>query len=137
MADPEVNPSVATPEVHETAVPDANAILNGEFYVNDRDGKTHIRVPAGGSGGGVTSYADVVATPEQHVAFLQSQVDAKQAEVDAMKEKHAGADKELQEKKAKEAKDKPDAPLTSHSAVASPFQPTPLPQPTPAAPAHP
>lgn len=82
--------------------PSADALLNGEFYLNEHTGRTHVRLPAGGAGGGVTSYADVPATEEQHVAFLKLQAELKQAETDALHERHELAKAKLDEKRAKE-----------------------------------
>lgn len=81
------------------------ASLNGEYYLNERTGRTHIRVPAGGSGGGVTSYADVPATEEQHVAFLKAQADAKKQEGEALAERHGKAHEELKKQQAEEEKE--------------------------------
>jgi hypothetical protein len=78
-----------------------NGMLNGEFYLNERTGRTHVRLPAGGAGGGITSYADVPATEEQHVGFLKAQADAKKAEGEALHEQHAKADEKLKKHQAK------------------------------------
>lgn len=62
-----------------------NAELNGEFYFNERTGRTHVRLPAGGAGGGVTSYADQPVSEERYVEFLKSRADAKMAESEALR----------------------------------------------------
>jgi hypothetical protein len=80
----------------------ANALLNGEFYINDRTGRTHVRLPAGGTGGGITGYADQPATEEQHVAFLNSQAESKKAESEALHERHKEAHERLEKHQAKE-----------------------------------
>lgn len=80
----------------------ANALLNGEFYLNERTGRTHVRLPAGGAGGGVTSYADQPATEEQHVAYLRSLADAKKAETDVLNAQHDEAKAKLEEKTAED-----------------------------------
>jgi hypothetical protein len=77
---------------------DANFALNGEFYLNDKDGRTHIRLPAGGTGGGVTQYADVLATDEQHVAFLDSRAKLREDEAVAHRQMHKDADAEMAKK---------------------------------------
>jgi hypothetical protein len=77
---------------------DPSFALNGEFYMNEKDGRTHIRVPAGGSGGGVTTYFDVLATEDEHLAFLDSQAKLKEAEALAHREKHKQAHEEMKKK---------------------------------------
>lgn len=84
-----------------------NAALNGELYLNENTGRTHIRLPAGGTGGGITSYADVPATEEQHVAFLKTLADQKHAEGDNLQQQHEEAHSALQEKQAAEQDGKP------------------------------
>lgn len=73
-----------------------------EFYIHPQTGRTHVRMPAGGTGGGVTSFADAPATDEQHVAFLDVQVQAKAAESENLKQQHAEATKHLEKKRAEE-----------------------------------
>lgn len=96
MANPRDNVNPSTGSIG------ANGMLNGEFYLNERTGRTHVRLPAGGAGGGITSYADVPATEEQHVGFLKSQAEAKQAESDALRERHEKANEKLEKHQAKE-----------------------------------
>lgn len=87
----------------------SDPLLRGEYafgrelYLNEKTGRTHVRMPVGGSGGGVTSYADAPASEEVHVAFLRSEADRKQAESDVLKQQHDDAHAELQDKKAGEA----------------------------------
>lgn len=85
----------------QTGATGANAMLNGEFYLNERTGRTHVRLPAGGAGGGITSYADVPATEAQHVSFLKSQVELKDAEHKALVDQHAKANEKLEKHQAK------------------------------------
>jgi hypothetical protein len=59
-----------------------------------------IKVPAGGAGGGVTSYAVQPATEEQHVGYLKTLADQKQAEHENLQQKHEEADQKLQERQA-------------------------------------
>lgn len=96
MANPrdEVNPSTGS-----------IGMLNGEFYMNERTGRTHVRLPAGGAGGGITSYADVPATEEQHVRFLKSQAELKKSESEALHEQHEKAHEKLEKHQAKEAEE--------------------------------
>lgn len=77
---------------------DVNFALNGEFYLNPKTGRTHIRLPAGGSGGGVTGYADVEATEDQHVAFLDSQAKLKEDEATTSRQRHDEAHAKREEK---------------------------------------
>lgn len=79
-----------------------------EWYISDKDGRTHIRKPAGGAGGGVTSFADILAGDAQHFAFLQSEMDKKKAEGEALQQKHTEDHKAVEAKKAEEAKNNPD-----------------------------
>lgn len=74
-----------------------------ELYINQQTGRTHVRAPAGGSGGGVTSYADAPASEEVHVAFLKSESEKKQAESEALNQQHEEAHTALKDKKAGEA----------------------------------
>lgn len=78
----------------------AEYALGRELYLNERTGRTHVRMPAGGSGGGVTSYADAPASEELHVAFLKSEAERKQAESEVLQQQHDEAHAELQDKKA-------------------------------------
>jgi hypothetical protein len=87
--------------------PQVSLTEHREFYLNPQTGRTHVRMPAGGAGGGVTSYADVPATEEQHVEFLKRQLDVKKAEVDMLSQTHGEADQKLKEKKAQQHKDQP------------------------------
>lgn len=77
---------------------DPNFVINGEYYLNERTGRTHIRLPAGGSGGGVTSYADVEATEDQHLAFLNSHAALKEQEAADARQRHTDADIKRSEK---------------------------------------
>lgn len=77
-----------------------------EMYIHPETGRTHIRKPAGGTGGGLTSYADVPASEEEHVDFLKSQGEAKKAEGDALMVRHEEAHKDLTKKREDEKNDK-------------------------------
>lgn len=89
----------------------------GEFYLNERTGRTHVRLPAGGSGGGVTSYADVPATEEQHVAYLKELAEQKRAEAENLQQQHEDAHTELQKKQEEGAEGEADInnPITAES----------------------
>jgi hypothetical protein len=102
MTDPRDNPN----NPNQAAL-SANVALNGELYLNENTGRTHIRLPAGGTGGGVTSYADVPASEEQHVAHLKMLADQKHAEGDNLQQQHEEAAEKLDAKKAEAEKDKP------------------------------
>lgn len=85
-----------------------NAPLNErrEMYIHRETGRTHIRAPAGGVGGGITSYADVPATEEQHVAFLKAEAERKHAEGDVLHQQHEEAsDKLARDRETDEVKD--------------------------------
>lgn len=97
----------------------------GDFFLGE-NGRTYIRVPSGGHGGGATSYATVEATDEQHARHLRTLADAKAAEVDSLEEQHKAATENLDEQSA--AQD--EAALESGSepspkAPASPAKPSP------------
>lgn len=77
-----------------------------EYYIHPETGRTHERKPAGGVGGGITSFADVPASEEKHVEFLKSQGEAKKAEGDVLLQRHEEAHKELKEKRVEEEKAK-------------------------------
>lgn len=77
---------------------------NGELHVNQHTGKPFIRQPAGGTGGGATSFADTPATGEQHVAFLENDVRVKEAELANAKQRHEKAHKEHEKHKAAQAR---------------------------------
>lgn len=70
-----------------------------DYYINEKTGRTHIRTPAGGSGGGQTSFADAVASEAEHVAFLQTRIDAKKGELDALTHTHDEAQQKLEHKR--------------------------------------
>jgi hypothetical protein len=105
--------------------------LNGEYFLDERTGRTMIKVPAGGAGGGVTSYAVQPATEEQHVGYLKTLADQKQAEHENLQQKHEEADQKLQERQAEaEEGEKPEAdvnnPITAET-YGRPPQHVPLP----------
>jgi hypothetical protein len=75
-----------------------------EMYIHPETGRTHERKPAGGTGGGLTSYADAPVSEERHVAFLKSQAEKKKAESDDLMQKHEEAHKELKDKREAEKK---------------------------------
>jgi hypothetical protein len=77
---------------------------NGELHINQHTGKPFIRQPAGGTGGGATSFADTPATGEQHVGFLENEVKFKEGELANAKQRHEKASKEHQKHKAAQAK---------------------------------
>lgn len=85
------------------------APLGGEFYLNANTGRTHVRMPAGGTGGGATSFADVPASEEQHVAYLKLLADQKLAESEDLQQRHEEAHDTLQEKRQTEAEGKSEA----------------------------
>jgi hypothetical protein len=78
----------------------AMILRDGEYYLNERTGRTHKRKPAGGAGGGVTSYADVPASDEEHLAFLRMTAEQKAAESEVMQQKHDEAQQQISEQKA-------------------------------------
>jgi hypothetical protein len=102
MANPRDNTSPAPQGGQPAPNPalQAEYALGRELYINERTGRTHMRMPAGGTGGGVTSYADAPASEEMHVAFLKSEAERKQAEGENLQQQHDDAHAELQDKKA-------------------------------------
>lgn len=71
-----------------------------DYYINEKTGRTHIRTPAGGSGGGQTSFADAVASEAEHIAFLQTKIDTKKGELDALAHTHDEAQRKLERDEA-------------------------------------
>jgi hypothetical protein len=78
----------------------AMILRDGEYYLNERTGRTHKRKPAGGAGGGVTSYADVPASDEEHLAFLRMTAEQKAAESEVLQQKHDEAREQIEQRKA-------------------------------------
>lgn len=74
----------------------------GEFYPHV-NGKIHKRLPAGGHGGGLTSYVDQVATDSERLAYLRYMADTKAAEADLLLKQHGDAEAEIAEKREAEA----------------------------------
>lgn len=62
--------------------------LNAEMHIDEKTGRTVIRTPAGGSGGGVTGFIDTPATDAQHAAFLAGKIKEKEADLAAAKQRH-------------------------------------------------
>lgn len=91
---------MANPQDTTNPALQAEYALGKQLYLNEKTGRTHVRMPAGGSGGGVTSYADAPASEELHVVFLKSEAERKQAESEALLQQHDEAHAELQDKKA-------------------------------------
>jgi hypothetical protein len=76
----------------------------GEFYLHPESGKVRKRQPAGGSGGGVTSYADAEASEAEAVAYFDLMKERKAAEAEAMKDRHEEAKTTLAKTREEEAK---------------------------------
>lgn len=105
-------------------------LRDGEYYLNERTGRTHKRKPAGGTGGGVTGYADEPATEQEHLAFLRMTAEQKAAETEVLQQKHDEAAQQVEEAKADEPE--PEAPEPVAETVEPPA-PEPEPEPQPAA----
>lgn len=86
-----------------------------EFYIHPHTGRTHVRAPAGGAGGGITSYADVPASEEQHVAFLKSESERMQAESEALQQRHEEARDHLAEKREEGDETETNNPITDET----------------------
>lgn len=110
---------------------DSDAILlrDGEYYLNERTGRTHKRKPAGGVGGGVTSYVDEEASEAEHLAFMRMRADQKAAESDIAQQQRDEA-----AQKAEEAAEPAPEPEAEPEVAKEPSPPEPQPvQPAPAA----
>lgn len=79
--------------------------FEGEFYLHPESGKVHKRLPAGGNGGGVTSYADTEASESEALAYFNHMAERKTAEVDTLKERHDEAEVQLAEHREAESSD--------------------------------
>lgn len=61
--------------------------LHAEIHAHPETGKLHARIPAGGSGGGVTSYVDMPVSDAEHVALLDAEAERKAAEAEMAQQK--------------------------------------------------
>lgn len=80
-------------------------LRDGEYYLNERTGRTHKRKPAGGAGGGITSYADVPASDEEHLAFLRMTAEQKAQESEILQQKHDEASEQIEAKREDDTKE--------------------------------
>ena len=78
--------------------------FEGEFYLHS-SGKVHKRKPAGGSGGGVTGYADEEASEAEAVAYFDLMKERQAAEAEALTDRHEEAKTVLAEHREAEAKE--------------------------------
>ncbi len=99
-----------------------------EFYQGE-DGKVMAREAAGGTGGGVTSFATREATPAEATAWHEQQVAVTEAAAVAAKDAH----KDHMEERAKVVAEEERAAADAAKAAGTPAAPTPAAQPARAA----
>lgn len=78
--------------------------MANEVHTHQVTGEPFVRKPAGGLGGGVTSFASTPATEEEHLASLESDVKVKEAEIADIKQRHDAVKKDHEKHKAEQAK---------------------------------